>query len=931
MISKKEAKKEIEGLVTKYENLPKSRLKKISEADTGRIFIMPLFRALGWDVFNDFSSNEVIQEETTISGRIDYSFRLNNITQFILEAKAIPEDLDKEKWARQAIEYGWNKGIPWVVLSDFEGLKVFNSDWKKEHPEPNLEFKYGEYIKRFDRLWLLSKESFEKGKLDKLLSEFGIKAKRISVNEKLAEDLLKWRETLTNNLKAWNKNEGEEIIEESVQRILDRLIFIRVVEDRKLEERKLWQTFQKWVSNDHNPQNFLNLLVPIFRVFDGKYNSNLFIKHVCEKLHTTFDPFNKIIPDLYADKEKGVKYRFDAIDADVLGNVYEQYLGYVQGREGGKSKRKKQGIYYTPTYIVDYIVQNTLGKLLEEKSLTEIENIKVLDPACGSGSFLIRAFDVLNEKIKKERGSNNGVQAALRKYRILTNNIYGVDLDPQAVEIARLNLLLKALEPNHKLPMLTENIKNGNSLIEDKKITNEAFYWKKEFSEVFRNGGFDLICGNPPYIKEYINKTAFNGLRESPYYQGKMDIWTFFGCLAIDLLKEGGYLSFIAPNNWLTNAGASIFRDKILSEGEITKFVDFGDFKVFKDAGIQTMIFIFKKGKPKMSYQTAYAKIIDKNINIDLVNSLLHSNLKTGNGRVIKFNATINHKQLKGKNIAFINQTTKKVLSKVEAKKNFKLMEKEVGQGIVAAPDKYFIVNDITKYSPKEREYLKPYYTSTAKYTFAKTNNYIFYFCDKNFRNKNINDYQNIKDHFEPFKKTLKEAKIKYGTPAKPYFYLHRERKEKFFEKGAKIVGQTRTAFPNFLYTEEEYYGSRAMNFIVTDRINLRYLTGLLNSSLSYFWLKTKGKQLGDLLQIDKGPLMNIPLIKPDEKTQHKIALLVDEVAKVYQDFRNIPENTDKSHTLKEEIEKKEKLINKKVFELYDLTLKEIEIVEKQQ
>jgi len=196
----------------------------------------------------------------------------------------------------------------------------------------------------------------------------------------------------------------------------------------------------------------------------------------------------------------------------------------------------------------------------------------------------------------------------------------------------------------------------GNSLISEGEEKYSPFNFQAEFKETFGQGGFDVIIGNPPYIKEYTNRSAFDGLRDSPYYQGKMDIWTLFACRAIDLLKDGGYFSFIAPNNWLTNAGASIFRDKILSEGQIVKFVDFGDFKVFKDAGIQTMIFVFKKDKPRKSYKTIYAKITDKNIEKGAVNMLLQSNFKVGNGGVTKFDAEIDPKKLAGKNIVFSEQ-----------------------------------------------------------------------------------------------------------------------------------------------------------------------------------------------------------------------------------------------------------------------------------
>lgn len=147
VFSKKEAKNEVQKLVKKFENLTPARFKQYKEAETCKDFILPFFHALGWDVYNNFTHNEVVAEETTVSrDRIDYSFRLNNLTQFLVEAKAIPQDLDKDQWAHQVIEYGWNKGISWVILTDFEGLKVFNSDWKVDKPKPSLEFEYKEYL-----------------------------------------------------------------------------------------------------------------------------------------------------------------------------------------------------------------------------------------------------------------------------------------------------------------------------------------------------------------------------------------------------------------------------------------------------------------------------------------------------------------------------------------------------------------------------------------------------------------------------------------------------------------------------------------------------------------------------------------------------------------------------------------------------------------
>ena len=244
---------------------------------------------------------------------------------------------------------------------------------------------------------------------------------------------------------------------------------------------------------------------------------------------------SKIILELYESKQ-GISYDFHAINADVLGRIYEQYLGYIQKKDNGEgsgknSKRKKQGIYYTPTYIVEYIVQNTLGKVLKDKSLREAKELKILDPACGSGSFLIKAFQVMEDWVKgQENQSPDRNKDFMRKVQVLLNNIYGVDLDPEASEISRLNLLLRTLTEKAKLPELSKNIKTGNSLISGTEEELEKYFgkkykekkpfnWQEEFPEVFKQGGFDVIIGNPPYIKEFVNKSAFDGLHHSPTYE----------------------------------------------------------------------------------------------------------------------------------------------------------------------------------------------------------------------------------------------------------------------------------------------------------------------------------------------------------------------------------------------------------------------------
>ncbi len=588
-------------------------------------------------------------------------------------------------------------------------------------------------------------------------------------------------------------------------------------------------------------------------------------------------------------------------------------------------KRKEQGIYYTPPFVVDYIVRHALKPALDAcKNVSDLRRIKVLDPACGSGSFLIKALEAIAEQY--EASSDN----TYVRRRILNENLYGVDLDSQAVEIARLNLLIHSLNTRELLPPLDKNIKNGNSLISgtDDELKKQfgkswqdkhAFNWEEEFPDVFKQGGFDVIIGNPPYIKEFVNKSAFDGLHDSPYYQGKMDIWTMFACVSIDLLKEGGVMSFIAPNNWISNAGASILRDKILKEGELKTFIDFGDYKVFEQAGIQTMIYVFEKRKPRARYTVEYFRVVDKNVTEEQL-------IVDMAGKMQKIE--IEPEKLIGGNLTFSSGESGSIFDKLESKRNFELTDKEVGQGIVAAPDKYFLEKNLDLYSKKEQGFLKPFYTASGKYKGGESKDYIFYMCEKNFGNKNLGDYPNIEKHFKPFEAILKEAKEKYGTPDKLYFYLHRERNEEFFDVGPKIVCGVRVAFPSFFYTEDAYYGSRALNFIKSDRINLKYLAGILNSKISFFWLKNKGKQLGDLLQVDKGPLLGIPIHVGSQSQQKQVVTSVDKMLSLQKELREAPEHSEKWERIKSDIEKTDHKIDAEVYKLYGLTDEEIKVVE---
>ena len=565
-MDKKVALEKIRALIEKYQSiLADGRILKYNEEMTKKDFILPLFEALGW---NTSDSLEVSAEERISKTRVDYGFRINGIPKFFLEAKSFKEKLDDRKFVEQAINYSWHKGCTWAILTNFESVIIFNAEVKTEHPwmsqfKPTLHC--NEFIAKFEELLILSKEGFENHLLDLEAEKWGRKAKKTAIDKQLLMDFTLFRDILSKNITKLNssKNLSEEELDESVQRLLDRLIFIRNCEDRELEPKTLIANYREWESKGKG--HLIKSLRETFVHFDNEYNSKIFAKHLCDQLDIDNEVLHEVIEGLYTT-EANVAYDFSIIDADVLGTIYEQYLGHILRKTEKRAKltenhahRKEQGIYYTPPYIVNYIVRRTLGELLKQPKV-DIEDIRILDPACGSGSFLIKAFDVLNEYYKEHLDDYRQTQLDLEsgipfktKSRILQNNIFGVDLDKQAVEIAQLNLLLKIAEKGHRLPILEHNIRIGNSLIEDENIAGpKAFKWEKEFNGIMSSGGFDVAIGNPPYVRQE-ELTAIKPYLEANYetYQGTADLFVYFFEKELNLLKENGYFAMIVSNKWL--------------------------------------------------------------------------------------------------------------------------------------------------------------------------------------------------------------------------------------------------------------------------------------------------------------------------------------------------------------------------------------------
>ncbi|MGB6786052.1 MAG: N-6 DNA methylase [Nitrosotalea sp.] len=603
------AKNEIKILVDKYQRiLDSGEIKEYSEEDTKKDFILPFFEVLGWDVTNKLE-NEVTAEQKISKGRVDYAFRLHEIPKFFVEAKPFRENVDDRKYVDQAINYSWLKGVTWAVLTNFKKIKVFNSEIKASNPAliQFFELECQDFVKNFDKIYLLSKESLDNGFLDEKAEEWGKKLPKKPLDERLLLDLTTFRELLSENILRNNKSKmlKQEELEESVQRIISRLIFIRALEDRQYEEPMLLSILRE----NQNKSN-MTKLNELYRKLDGIYNAKLFAPHLCDDLQIDDYPLRIVIEGLYRSEEQLQNYDFDAMDADILGGIYEQYLSHIlkTGKNGlkindSRAHKKEEGIYYTPKFIVDYIVR-TIFDELESKKI-DWHKVKVLDPSCGSGSFLIKSYDYFLNKIGKEmeqkvQSENKDLINYDEKLTIIQNNIFGVDLDPMAVEIAQLNLFLKGVEKKHTLPALKDRIKCGNSLISDRDIDfKRAFDWKKEFSEISNEKGFDVIVGNPPYIKLHtLDK------KQLDYFYSKFtsatkhfDIYVLFVEKALSLLKENGIIGLILPSKFF-NADYGEGLRKLLAEKKcVYKIINFKDYQVFKGAITYTCLLFLRNSQ----------------------------------------------------------------------------------------------------------------------------------------------------------------------------------------------------------------------------------------------------------------------------------------------------------------------------------------------
>lgn len=472
----------VRRLVRRYQSIVDDHdARQLNEARTVNELILPLFGALGWDIHNEDGNGDVLPEQAAATGRADWTLSIAKVPRILLEAKRLGATLTPEH-ARQAIAYSYSRGVTWAVLSNFQETRLYNAEWALRDPELSrfLTIRWDQLEHDLEELGLLTRTAVQSGLLDERAERYGHKRTRTPVGDQLFADLVGFRAELRKVFGAYNERVPANQIDHSVQRLLDRLIFMLAAEDRQIEPAHIRGLVHTLESSRKRDQVWERLLA-LFRAFEREYDSQLFESQLLDRLSTEWKPVWDTVHGLCESRDSLVQYDFRGIDADVLGGVYEQYLGHIARLESDRSaKRKAQrarparstsfrkahGVYYTPKWLVRYIVDRSVGRMLKESPPTDLGDVRVIDPACGSGSFLVEAFHVLAthwESVLKP--VSPGAILDVRR-RVLLECIFGIDLDPQAVEIAQLNLLLVALNQKARLPDLSRNIVIGNALLD---------------------------------------------------------------------------------------------------------------------------------------------------------------------------------------------------------------------------------------------------------------------------------------------------------------------------------------------------------------------------------------------------------------------------------------------------------------------------------
>lgn len=1025
------APKEVLDLIERFErNLDSYKNGKYNETQLRREFLDPFFEALGWDVNNRQgwaeAYKEVIHEDAVKVGGAtkapDYSFRIGGARKFFVEAKK-PSVNIKEDFAPafQLRRYAWSAKLPLSIVTDFEEFAVYDCRNKPDKSDKSsngrtLYLTFRQYAERWDEIsGIFSKDAVLKGSFDKYAASHKAKRGTAEVDDAFLHEIETWRDLLAKNIALRNPSLTGRELNYAVQVTIDRLIFLRICEDRGIEPYGKLQALL-------NGTNIHGRLKELYHQADQRYNSGLFhfrpekgIAEAPDELTPGLVIDDKVLKEIlrhfyYPDSP----YEFSVLPADILGQVYEQFLGKVIRLTAGHRAvvedkpevRKAGGVFYTPTYIVDYIVKNTVGRQLEGRGPKEAEKLRIVDPACGSGSFLLGAYQYLldwhlkwyvdNGPEKHAKGkspalyqSHSGewrLTTAERK-RILLNNIYGVDIDAQAVEVTKLSLLLKVLEGETEqslnsqmslfheraLPNLGSNIKCGNSLIgpdfyegdqlgllgdDEESYRINAFDWKREFAEVFKAGGFDAVIGNPPYIriqalKEWAPKEVeFYKERYVSAQKGNYDIYVVFVEKGLELLNECGRLGYILPHKFFNAQYGAPVRKLIADGCHLADVVHFGDKQIFASATTYTCLLFLRKGR-------------NDYFSFEKVSDLEDWFVALGAGQPASPPERIPAARVTAAEWNFASGDGAALFDKLSAMPTRLGDVADIFVGLQTSADKIYVLkgveadlSDDSSLQPVidtqgrlwklEREILKPFLSHSTVFTWASPSPQHWLFFPYTFDSGKAvllssdvlaKQFPRALEYFKANESTLRARENGKANNDQWYGYIYRKNLTLF--ENDKLIVQVISKTGQYSFDNKgiyftgggngPYYGVRPKE---NSNFNIRFLQLIVSSKVVDWFLRqisspfrggywSYGKRF-----IEQLPIRPIDFANPTDQIRHdRMVEMVERMIFLHNQHGATKTSQEKVH-IQRQIDALDSQMDRLVYELYDLTEEEIELVE---
>lgn len=997
---------QVAELVQTYnDNYPQFQRATYNETQVRVDFVNRFFKILGWDVDNERGLpqhlREVTHEATVVveedgvyrSKKPDYSFKVGTEVLYFLETKKPAVNLTVDAApAFQLRRYGWSGNLKVSVLTNFTDLYIYDCSVRPREGDDIgvamiAHYHFNEYIERFEEIYnMLSKEAVLTGQFDYQFGNIQGALRREPFDQYFLDQIRAWRTMLGEDILCNNPGVDVETLNIFVQRVLNRTIFLRICEDRCFENYESLKAITKYQD-----------LRTMFTVADQKYDSGLFELLEEDRLTVSDPVIIDIFQSLYYPNNS---YEFSVIDPYIIGQIYELFLdeSLVIREDGHIETQEKpevidsQGAVNTPKNITDIIIEETLRPLYENKTPEEVAQYRIADICCGSGNFLLSAFEYIvnyhieyylsHDKENAERmgdiyqiaGGTNYILSYEKKRSILKNNIFGVDIDPLAVEVSKFSLLLKALENSsleeaeafhqrtHQriLPNLDENIKNGNSLVNmayarfDRSVYQNVSLMNKlkmfDWNTEFDNRKFDAIIGNPPYIRVqnmvHYSREEYDFYKSthSPYVTAQtdtLDKYYLFIEKGLVLLNEGGMLGYIVPHKFMNIKSGAKLRELLCENSNVKKILHFGTHQVFKNRSTYTCILVLSK-QGHNEFQIGFVQ--------DWNQFLFNHNTEC---------LTYPAAYISGQPWSFLPQNIVAHLEGISHSCVPLSSLVDIFVGVQTSADQIYIIhadhedeNFIYSHDNKGREFQiekgilrkSIYDTQLVSYEKIKANSYII------FPYKSVNgrpalyslaemtaDFPYALAYLNGFREKLDQRNMN-GRNAENWFAFGRSQSIKRFLSGEHLVWPVLSTSSNYVYDDDmvvftgggngPFYGIEKK---ATSQESIFYIQAILNHWLMELLVKSRASTFrGDYYSHGKQFIATLPIYKidfenPIEVAKHQqIVEMVQNIMQLKEQLASAP-NVAHRTVLKHSIAAINTDLNSAIDELYQVESQEVE------